>query len=380
MMGFDVRLKPRGEAMQVLLLVRFKAAVRERTVESFLQLFHRVDEGRVWIGRLTRDGSTRSLSGALPAAAGGVMQRRYAIAFALGLSVTWSCRHMQVALPAVPTAVQAGPAAARARGESIVRNVAVCGHCHAADPKRDVDGPLSGGMEFNNWRFGTARASNLTSDIQTGLGTWSEAEIVRALRNGVRKDGRLLIPVMPYEWFHEMADEDAFAVAQYLKSLAPVRNAVRQSPNIWFKIADLLFLGPEPPISASAPPRGATVEYGRYLSQHLGLCADCHTPRGGIRSAPDKSRLFAGMRNPPEGFPANPSNLTPDPETGIGRWSESDFLQTIRTGVNPSGRLLHRFMPWPQIGRMPDDDLRAIYRYLRTVTPIRNEVPRRPPL
>lgn len=308
------------------------------------------------------------------------MQRQYVILLALGLSAAWSCGHVQVPLPAVPTAVYADAAAARARGESIVRNIAVCGQCHAADPKRDVDGALSGGMEFKNWRFGTARASNLTSDAETGLGTWSEAEIVRALRNGVRKDGRLLIPVMPYEWFHEMADDDAFAVARYLKSLAPVRNAVRQSPNIWFRIGKLLFLGPEPPISASAPPRGATAEYGGYLSQHVGLCADCHTPRGGIRQAPDKSRLFAGMRNPPEGFPSNPANLTPDVETGIGRWSESDFLQTIRTGVNPSGRRLHPFMPSRQIGRMSDDELRAIYRYLRTLPPIRNEVPRRPPL
>jgi cytochrome c553 len=301
---------------------------------------------------------------------------RHAITTALifCMLMTLSCRHTQVPLPSLP---QAATSETTARGEYIVRNVAVCGGCHAADPKRDVDGPLTGGMEFRDWRIGTARAANLTPDAATGLGMSSEAEIVRALRNGLRKDGRLLAPVMPYEWFHEMSDDDALAVARYLKSLPPVSREVSQSFNFWFKLGKLLFLGPKVPIAASAPPRGATAEYGGYLAQHVGLCADCHTPRTGIRSEPDKSRLFAGMTDPPKDFPANPSNLTPDTETGIGGWSETDFVRTLRTGVNPKGNSLHAFMPWRQIRRMSDDDLRAIYRYLRTLRPIRNEVPRK---
>ena len=294
-------------------------------------------------------------------------------ALVLYLLATLSCRHAQIPLPSIAKPVPSDAA----RGETIVRNVAVCGGCHAADPRNDVDGPLSGGTEFQDWRIGTSRAANLTSDAETGLGTWSEAEIVRALRNGQRKDGRLLAPVMPYEWFHEMSDDDAFAVARYLKSLPPVRHEVKQNPNLVFRLGKLLFLAPKPSISASAPPRGATPEYGGYLAQHVGLCADCHTPRGGLLATPDKSRLFAGTAHPPKDFPANPSNLTPDNATGIGQWTETDFLQTLRTGVNPKGVSLHPFMPWRQIRRMSDEDLRAIYRYLRTVPPIRNEVPRR---
>jgi len=296
------------------------------------------------------------------------MRRKYASTFLTALVLT-ACGHSHIPLPAVPPATSSGSAA---RGEYIVRNVAVCGGCHGAS-ERDPDSPLSGGREFRDWRIGIARASNLTPDNDTGLGTWSEAEIVRAIRNGQRKDGRLLAPVMPYEWFHEMSDDDAFAVAHYLKSLPPVHNAVTQSPSIAFKIGKL-FLGPQPAISATAPPRAATAEYGSYLSQHVGLCAECHTPRGGIRSTPDKSRLFAGMAKPPKGFPANPSNLTPDP-TGIAKWSEADFLQAIHAGVTPNGDHLHPFMPWQQNRRMTDDDLRAIYRFLRTVPPIHNEVP-----
>jgi mono/diheme cytochrome c family protein len=286
--------------------------------------------------------------------------------------ITLGCRHTQVPLPSLPS-VPSETRVSAARGQYIVRNVAVCGGCHAADSK-NADGPLSGGKQFRDWRIGTVRASNLTSDEETGLGTWSEAEIVRAVRNGERKDGQLLAPVMPYEWFHEMSDDDAFSVARYLKSLPPVSNQVTQNPNFVFKLAKLLFLTPKPAISASAPPLGATAEYGGYVARHVGLCAECHTPRTGLRAEPDKRRLFAGVTNPPEHFPVKPSNLTPDPVTGIGQWSETDFVRTIRSGVTPAGESMNSFMPWQELRRMSDDDLRAMYRYLRTVPPIRNKV------
>ncbi len=290
-----------------------------------------------------------------------------------------ACAGAHIRLPTLPQVPAAQEAAIAARGEYLVRSVAACGHCHAADAEKDPDGPLSGGLEFRNWRLGTIRAANLTPDDATGLGTWTEAEIVRALRNGQSKDGRLLAPVMPYEWLHGMSDEDALAVAVYLKSLQPVRHAVKQSPSLVFRLAKALLLRPRPGVSATAPPRGATAEYGEYLALDVGLCADCHTPRKGLQSRPDRSRLFAGTADPPKGFPSNPSNLTPDDETGIGAWSEAEFLETMHTGVNPSGVHLDPFMPWRQMGRMTDDDLRAIYRYLRTLPPIHNEVPRRRP-
>jgi mono/diheme cytochrome c family protein len=291
--------------------------------------------------------------------------------------VALACHRTNVPLPALSEIVGLDTARLVARGEYVVRNVAVCGGCHAADPKRDVDGPLSGGMEFKDWRIGTARAANLTSDQATGLGAWSEAEIVRAIRNGEAKDGRLLAPIMPYEWFSGMSDRDALAVARYLKSLPPVQHEVKQRHNFWFALGKLFFLGPKGGTKVSAPQRVPMPAYGAYLSQHVGLCAECHTPRVGIRSAPDKRRLLAGMAKPPKDFPANPANLTPDDATGIGRWTEADFLRTLRTGVDPKGDTLHPFMPWRQVRRMSDDDLRAIYRYLRTVRPVRNQVPRK---
>jgi len=290
-----------------------------------------------------------------------------------------ACGGGRVPLPSLAPVAGADQAALVARGEYIVKNVSVCGHCHAADPRRDVDGPLSGGMAFSNWRLGTVHAANLTPDAETGLGSWSLAEIVRAIRNGNDREGHLLAPVMPYEWLSGLSDQDALAVASYLKSLPPVRNPLRNRPNFVYRMAKVLFLHPARTEGGAAPPRGPTAEYGRYLADHVGLCADCHTPRGGLQQSPDRHRLYAGDATPVKGFPANPSNLTPDPETGIGRWSEDDFLRTLRTGVNPQGDTLHPFMPWREYRRMSDDDLRALYRYLRTLPPIRNAVPRRRP-
>ena len=98
-----------------------------------------------------------------------------------------------------------------------------------------------------------------------------------------------------------------------------------------------------------------------------------------IRFLPDMRKLLAGSAHPAKDFPANPANITPDSATGIGRWSEAEFVRTIRTGVDPKGDSLNPFMPWQEMRRMTDDDLTAIYRYLRTVKPVRNAVPRRRP-
>jgi mono/diheme cytochrome c family protein len=292
-----------------------------------------------------------------------------------------ACHRSLVPLPSLAGAAAAArdSAALVARGEYVVRSAAACGQCHAT-PGAELDGdaPLVGGRAFHDWRLGTVRASNLTPDSATGIGAWTDAEVVRALRNGEARDGRLLAPVMPYAWLHEMSDEDALAVARYLKSLAPARNEVRQQPSLTFRLARSLVLGPVGGATpVAAPPRGPTAEYGGYLARHVSLCADCHTARTGLQSAPDRRHLFAGDAHPPKEFPVNPANITPDSATGIGRWSEDDFVRTIRTGVDPTGHRLDTFMPWAEYRRMTDDDLRAIYRYLRTVPPVRRAVPRR---
>ena len=293
----------------------------------------------------------------------------------LTLCLLIGCGGGDVPLPDLTPSVIPDTAGLVARGEYIVRNVAVCGQCHAAK-RGEPDGVLSGGMEFKNWRLGTIRAANLTPDSATGLGTWSEEEIVRALRAGEDRDGDLLAPVMPYEWFNGMSDYDALAVARYLKTLAPVRNDVDNDPNLIYKFAKAFVLKPVSARSPTAAPmREPTAAYGKYLAHHVALCADCHTPRSGIQNASDHDKLFIGNAEPPASFPAAPSNLTPDNETGIGKWTQQDFLRALETGVTPSADTVHAFMPWQQLRRMTDADLIAIYQYLRTLTPVRNEIP-----
>jgi len=292
------------------------------------------------------------------------------------MALAAGCGGRSTPLPQLAAVPMPSNAQLVARGEYIVRNAATCGGCHAAEQGK-TDGPLSGGTEFKDWRLGTIRASNLTPDSATGLGRWTDAEIVRALRNGESRDGSLLAPVMPYGWLNGMSDEDALAVARYLKSLAPVSHVVSQQPNIVFKTGRALFLRPKPGDTRTAPPRAASAAYGGYLAKYVALCADCHTPRGGMMATPDMDRLFAGDAHPSKDFPANPSNISPDSATGIGRWTEADFIRTIRTGIDPKGDTLNPFMPWHENSRMTDDDLRAIYRYLRTVPPISNAVGRR---
>ncbi|HEU0055271.1 MAG TPA: c-type cytochrome [Longimicrobium sp.] len=304
-----------------------------------------------------------------------VRSRWTAAATAAALAALAGCGGGHVPLPALAPSDVGDTTGLVARGEYIVRTVAVCGHCHGGDP-RNPDGALSGGMAFRNWRLGTIRASNLTPDPETGLGRWSDAEIVRAIRSGEDREGHVLAPVMPYAWLRGMSERDALAIARYLRTLPPVRNEVHNSPNLVFRAAKLFVLSPTKPTAIRAPRPAPDAEYGRYLANHVSFCGDCHTPRGGLQASADLDRLYAGDPSP-EGFPANPSNLTPDEETGIGRWTEEDFFRAMRTGVRPQGDTLHPFMPWRELG-MTDDDLRAIYRYLRTLPPIRNHVPRRP--
>lgn len=287
-----------------------------------------------------------------------------------------SCSGGTPAPSGIAPAPDADPEDLVARGEYIVRAAAVCGHCHAADPQKDPDGALSGGYAFRNWRLGTIRAANITPDSITGIGKWTDADIVRALRTGEDREREVLAPVMPYAWFHDLSDYDALAVARYLKSQPPVHNLVDSDPNLVFEAAQALFLQPIDDPRPRAPAPGPTAQYGRYLANHVALCADCHTPRGGLQNDTDRDHLFEGDDD--SAFPANPANLTPDTATGIGKWSEEDFLRTLRTGVNPAGDSLHAFMPWRQVGRMTDDDLRAIYRYLRTLRPVRHEIPEKP--
>jgi mono/diheme cytochrome c family protein len=224
-----------------------------------------------------------------------------------------------------------------ARGEYIYKYQAQCWTCHHSGTG-DATGAPSGGTLFDLTNvgpgFGKWYSRNLTPDVETGLGGWTDGEIVQALREGINKEQATLFPIMPLGWYNRMADEDALAVVTYLRSLAPVRNAVpTRDPSFVAKaLITFKIMKPGEPITAPivAPPRGITPEYGKYVSSHLADCADCHTPRSLQDGHFYLDSLFGGgsfQFGVDEKHPVltYARNLTPDKETGIGSWSEEEY-------------------------------------------------------
>ncbi len=297
---------------------------------------------------------------------------------AAGAIFVASRQHLKFDVP-YPAVEASADSSVIARGRYLVRNVAICVSCHG-DPKRAADVlagaevPLSGGREWNI-PPGQCYARNLTPDPGTGLGGVPANAIARALRYGVGHDGRALLPFMEMQG---LSDEDLVAVVSYLKTQAPVRNEV---PMHRFNLLGLVVratvlanpVGPKAtPLKAS--PRGATVENGRYIVESVALCGACHTQRDEKTGAYIGPHLggATGLEDPSDPRRTwSPPNITSDPATGrLGRLSEDEFVARFRTG-----RLIQDSpMPWSNFRRMSDDDLRAIYRYLKTVTPVRRDV------
>jgi len=266
-----------------------------------------------------------------------------------------------------------------ARGHYLVRTLAPCAACHGATATREDyfngdDVPLVGGFVFDI-PPGQFYTRNLTPDSATGLGAVSDAAIARALRYGVGHDGRALLPFMEMQG---LSDDDLVAVVSYLRSLSPVRHEV--PPHHYTLLGRVVRatalanpVGPAstPPVRA---PRGATIENGRYLVESVSLCWSCHTERNMMTGALTGPRLggsvgFIESDDPTHSW--SPPNITSDPETGrLGRWSEDEFIARFR-----AGRVIPRSpMPWQSFARMDEDDLRAIYRYLKSVPPVKRDV------
>jgi len=286
---------------------------------------------------------------------------------------------------AVPQMTAPMDAQTLAQGEYLYKYSMLCWMCHGSQGSHSPEEPQAGGYEFDMTKvgpgFGFVYGSNLTPDPETGIGAWSDGELVRALREGLDREGHLIFPIMEAEWYRGLSDEDALALVAYMRSLPPVRNEV-PAHRLSFVAKALIALGivkPQPPITEPvvAPPRGATAEYGKYLASHASMCAGCHTPRSPNTGEYDMTLPMAGglFAFPEEGFSTTGSNLTPDPVTGIGDWTEEEFMTAMRTGVLPDGTVMLPFMPWPLYNRWSEDDLRAVWLYLRSLEPLVHEVP-----
>ena len=290
-----------------------------------------------------------------------------------------------------PSAERIEPTPERlARGKYLVHHVTDCLGCHS-DHTFDFAMPVKpgtegkGGFVFDeNLGFpGVVAAQNITPDPETGLGEWTDGEILRAIREGVDRNGEALFPMMPYEGFRHLDDEDAKSIVAYLRTLPPLKNEVPKK-RIDFPVNLMIKFAPQPldgPVRA--PDRRDTVAYGKYLTTISG-CYECHTPHD-EKNALVADKAFSGgweMKGPwGRNFTAN---ITPHPKTWVGQATREEFIGRFKSYENvaassgpvPKGR--NTVMPWRSYAGMTAEDLGAIYDYLRTVPPIENDVNRFP--
>lgn len=257
------------------------------------------------------------------------------------------------------------------RGTYLMNGIVACGNCHTP---QTPDGPapgmeLAGTFLIEEEAF-KAFAPNITPDGETGIGNWTDEQIIAAIREGRRPDGSIIGPPMPIGLYRGMSDRDVRAIVAYLHTVKPVKNVVPRStyniplPPSW-----------GPPVQQVAEvPRNDVATYGGYLAGPLGHCIECHTPFE--KGMPDfENRLGAG------GFPFHgpwgvsvSANITPDRETGIGGWTDDQIKTAITTGVRPNGERLMPPMGFSYYRNIADEDLDALVAYLRSIPPVKNRV------
>ena len=252
-----------------------------------------------------------------------------------------------------PTEIAAVPvptdSASIARGQHLVVAINKCVGCH---------GDNLAGRKMEDGPVGRLYSANLTSGNGGVAAGYTDADWVRTIRHGIGTDGRSLV-FMPSDQYYYMNDADLGAVIAYVKTVKPV-DFVRPPMKVRVLGRVLHLAVGFPPIVAAAVPRGAqrtvvtpgtTVEYGKYLTK-IGACAECH------------GETLSGGR-PGEGG-IKSANITP---AGLKGWTEADFFKAMRTGIRPDGRALSAAMPWPYIGKLTDEELRATWLYLQSVPP-----------
>lgn len=274
-----------------------------------------------------------------------------------------------------------------ARGSYLVNGVLQCFNCHSdvdfsRRPSRPFAGKMGGGHIFSNTLLGLPPgnrvvAPNISPDPEFGAGKWTDSDFVRALRQGIGHDGRTLFPVMPYHYFHKLSDEDLAAAIVYVRSIPPVHI---ERPKTVLTAEIKATLQPLPPVeNVAAPDKSDRVKYGAYLV-NAGHCNGCHTPADDKTGEPIPGMYLAGGDvltgpwgpDPTKEISVASLNLTPDP-SGISYMNEAMFIKTLRTG-QVQARLLANIMPWAFFRNLSDDDLKAMYAYLRTVKPVQHRV------
>ncbi len=274
-----------------------------------------------------------------------------------------------------------------ARGKYLNDHVVGCTTCHtqrdwtkfSGPPQPDMIG--AGGEPFNLGAAGMLYSKNITP---AALSSWSDAELLRAVTAGVSKDGTPLFPLMPYPHFGAMTEDDVHAVLAYIRSLKAIESGNIPERQLSFPLNLIVRTMPRKAAPQPRPSPQDKLAYGKYMTRSA-LCADCHTPIDD-RGTPLPGMDFAGgMEFYETGYRVRSANITPDADTGIGTWTEQQFIDRFKAFENTAPATLsdaekrqNTVMPMTAYAGMTREDLAAIYAFLRTQKPVINRVNRFP--
>ncbi|GAB3716401.1 hypothetical protein GCM10027592_57670 [Spirosoma flavus] len=270
------------------------------------------------------------------------------------------------------------------RGRYLANHVTICIDCHSTrDWNRFAGPPIAGTFGKGGDRFspemgfpGTFYAPNITP---AGIGNWTDTDLVRAISAGVNRDGKAIFPVMPHPAYGRMNVEDIKSIVAYIRTLKPIVSTTPPS-KADFPMNFILNTIPKKPSFQKRPDTTDVVAHGRYLV-NAAACVECHTQQE--RGQPVDGMEFAGGRAfPVAGGEVRSANITPDLETGIGRWSKQAFINRFKAYDPARGHVPHlvkpgqpqSLMPWTMYAGMTESDLSAVYTYLRTIKPVHNSV------
>jgi mono/diheme cytochrome c family protein len=274
-----------------------------------------------------------------------------------------------------------------ARGKYLVHHVSICLDCHSertmayALPFKPGREGVGGFVWDKRIGFpGTLAASNLTPHPDTGLGKWTDGEILRAMREGVDREGNALFPIMPYGHFRHMSDDDAKAIVAYLRTLKPQHYA-KPAKSLDLPLNFIEKFIPKPVTApVPAPDRGDSVAYGKYLVS-IGACGECHTPKDDKGNSLPGMELAGGWEMHAPEFRVVTANITPHPSNWVGQCTKEEFIGRFRAFAGftvdtapPAPKGKNTLMPWIAYSAMTDEDLGAIYDYLKTVKPVDHKV------
>jgi mono/diheme cytochrome c family protein len=249
-----------------------------------------------------------------------------------------------------------------AHGAYLATTIMACNNCHTPrGPNADL--AFSGGQTFDTPDY-TVVASNITPDVKTGIGGWSDAQLEKTLRTGVRPDGVALAPVMPSGYYGIISDADMAAIIAYLRTIPAIE---RQVPAPIYRKAEPIeiFPGAEHPTQDA----GGTdpLRRGRYLAT-IGHCLECHMPIDAGHHDFDRAGAGGQLFRGPWGVVAS-ANITSDPDQGLGQWTDQEIKRAITQGVARDGSKLKPPMAYANYARMTQPDLDALVAWLRTVPP-----------